>query len=109
MVLNGYGMGDGETATPVTTGTTSSWGDIAKGLVQTAVPALVKQIGPNGQVTMVPAPASSSGIPTPIIIIGAGVLGLVLWKMMSKKSRPAVSNPRRRRGRHGRRSRRRGR
>ncbi len=108
MVLNGYGMGDADTTTPaVTTGTSSSWADIAKGLVQTAVPALVKQIGPGGQVVMAPPPASS-GIPTPIIIIGAGVLGLVLWKMMSKKSRPAVSNPRRRR-RSRRRSRRRGR
>ena len=98
MVLNGHGIGDGETA--VAAPATVGWGDILKNVVSQGATAVITKIGSDGQPQQVVVPVKE-GIPTPLLYIGLGVAGLVVWKMMSKKSsRPAVSNPRRRRRRH---------
>lgn len=104
MVLNGHGIGDGEiaVAAPASVG----WGDILKNVVQQGAGVVINKIGADGQPQQVVVPVKE-GIPTPLLYIGLGVAGLVVWKMMSKKSsRPAVSNPRRRRRRRSRRGRR---
>lgn len=101
MVLSGHGIGDGEVTAPASVG----WGDVIKNIVQQGAGAVITKIGADGQPQQVVVPVKE-GIPTPLLYIGLGVAGLVVWKMMTKSSRPAVSNPRRRRRRRSRRGRR---
>lgn len=103
MVLSGHGIGDGEVG--LTAPASVGWGDILKNVVQQGAGVVINRIGADGQPHPVVVPVKE-GIPTPLIYIGLGVAGLVVWKMMSKKSRPAVTNPRRRRRRRHRRGRR---
>ena len=69
---------------------------------------IITKIGADGRPQQVVVPVKDDGIPKPLLYIGAGVLGLVLIKMvMGKPPRAAVANPSRRRRRRRHRSRRR--
>lgn len=96
MVLNG--VGDDSSI---------DWSGIAKNAAQGAATAVITRIGANGQPQQVVVPVKDDGIPKPLLYIGAGVLGLVLVKMLMKPARATVANPSRRRRRRRHRARRR--
>lgn len=76
------------------------WGDIAQQAGKAAATTLITQLGPNGQPQTISVPVKNDGIPAPLLYIGAGIAGLVAFKMLTKGSRRSlVSNPRRRRRR----------
>jgi len=73
------------------------WSGIAKGAAQGAATAVITRINAQGQPEQVVVPVKEDGIPKPLLFIGAGILGLVLIKMLTGSKRATVANPSRRR------------